>query len=109
MWWSAKRIFFGSELQLVLEHRLDPQLVGEPRQHRLAEHLPTLREGLQRREQDALELHERLLIEDDVVDVLDPNSCALAAELDGEHRKAVVVFDAREALFLAGGDRARHP
>ena len=87
----------------------DPQLVEHPGDHRLAENLPGLRIGLQHGRQIAVELAERLLVEDHVVDVGALDASAFQAELDGLVREVEVVLDAREALFFGGGDQLAVP
>ena len=46
-----------------------PNLVPHPRHHRIGEGSPRPRIALHGGEQDALELHERLLVEHDVVEI----------------------------------------
>ena len=57
----------------------------------------------QRHGQDALELEDRLLVEDDGVEVGGRMPGLLEAVLDGERGERGVVLLAAEALFLRGG------
>ena len=53
---------------------------------------------------ETVELQQRLVVEDDVVELLDLEAGLLQAVVRRVRREAVVVLDAREALFLRGGD-----
>ena len=83
----------------------DPELVDHPGNHRLAEDLVGLRIGLQRRHQDAVELAERLLEEDNVVQIVARDAGLLQAELDGLLGKIEVVLLAGKALFFRRRDQ----
>ena len=50
-----------------LDVMLDPQLVTEPGDHRLAEHAIGVRKGLHIGEQEPFEFHERLLEKDHII------------------------------------------
>ena len=56
-----------------------------------------------------LEFAERLLVKNDVVQVAGRDAGFLQAELDGSLRKAEVVLDPGEPLFLGGGDQLPVP
>ena len=101
----AEQNLVGRNAQLRGDLRADPQLVDHPGDHRLAKDLVRLRIGLQHGHQDAVELAEGLLVEDDVVQVAGLDARALQAELDGLVGKVEVVLDAAEALFFGGGDQ----
>ncbi len=100
----AEQDLARGDAQPLADQRLDPQLVGDPATHRLAEHAGRTRKGRERREQQPLELHERLLVEHHPGDVVNGDAGASEHEVDGERGEAVVVLDTREALLLAGGD-----
>src|SRR5262249_20140960 len=53
--------------------------------------------------QDAVELLEGLVVEDDVLEIGGPDAGLLKAISDGLARKGVIVANAGEALFLCGG------
>ena len=103
-WCSLNRIF-----RAAMPSRL--RMCSSPRACRAARwswrrrNLPRPRDRLQRGGQDALELHERLLVEDDVVE-----SCAVIPACSRQNwmaslGKAGVVLLAREALLLRRGDQ----
>src|SRR5436190_13491506 len=54
--------------------------------------------------QDAVELVERLLVKRDVIELLRGNAACAQAVVDGVARVSLVMFLAREALLLRGGD-----
>ena len=54
--------------------------------------------------QDAVELHERLLVKRDVVEFLRRDAAFAQAILDGVPRKSRVVLLSRETFLLRGGD-----
>ena len=85
----------------VLAH---PELVAHPRHHRVRERTAGARVALQRGQQDALELHEGLLVEDDVIQVLCAHAAGFEAVADCTLGKPRVVLLTREALFFGGGD-----
>ena len=87
-----------------LQQVLDPQLVAEPGDHRLAEDFVRPGEHLHARQEQALELHERLLEEDDVVEVVGRDAGRLQAEVDRALRELEVVLLAAEALLFGRGD-----
>jgi hypothetical protein len=88
--------------ELLLQQVLHPQLLREPGVHRLAEDGPRSRERRERGGEDALELDDRLLVEDDQVEVVRGDAGALQAELDRELREARIVLHPAEALFFRG-------
>ena len=90
--------------EVLADQPFDPELLREPLDHRLAEDPEGSRIGRQRRHQDAVELDERLLVEDDPVEILAPELAGPEAELDRVDRKARVVLDPREAFLLSGSD-----
>jgi hypothetical protein len=59
-------------------------------------------EGGQRGLQDPLELQQRFLIEDQVIQILTAESGKVQTEIDGVLRKAVVMLLAGEAFFFGG-------
>ena len=68
----AEQDLLRRNAQLGRDLRADPQLVDHPGDHRLAKNFVRLRIGLQHAHQDAIELAERLLVEDDVVQISPP-------------------------------------
>ena len=91
--------------QSLLDEGADPQLVEEPRHHGLPEQPGRPRKHLQRRHQDALELHEGLLEERHVVELRTADTLGGQHGLDRLHGELVVVLLARETLLLG---RAHH-
>src|SRR6516165_8263625 len=87
----------------VQEDRFDPKLFAEPRDHRLAEHLPGSGKRAQLRQQDAFELGEGLLVEDEIVQIVSRDPGFPQAISDSLHREAVVELDPAEPLFLRRG------
>ena len=85
------------------DQSLDPELLSEPLDHRLAEDSEGSRIGRQRRHQNAVELDKGLLVKDHPVQILPTQSSGPEAELDGSDRKVRVVLDPREAFLLGGG------
>src|ERR1041384_4833538 len=69
-----------------------PELVAHPANHGVAEGSPGSRIGRERRHQDALELDEGLLVEDDVVEIVDTDARRLETEPDGALGIAGVVL-----------------
>ena len=98
----------GVDAERLADAVLHPELVEQPRGHRLAEDARRAWRRGERRTEDALELHERLLEEHDVVELRRSD----APGASGRSRmarcgKAEVVLDAREPLLFGGGDQ--HP
>src|SRR5262245_17268135 len=87
------------------DERAHPELFVHPRHHRVGEGAPGAGVALQRGEQDALELYERLLVEDDVVEVSRGESTLLEAELDRSFGETRIMLLPRESLLLGGGDQ----
>ena len=65
-----KEQLFIRDIQIGENLPLDPQFLVEPGDHGFAKNLPGLGKRLERREQDPLELEQRLLVEDHVVEIL---------------------------------------
>ena len=95
----------GWNVQLLTDQVLHPQLVQQPGRHGVAEDLPRLRHHLHGGRQDALELDERLLVEDDVVEILGSDAGRFQAVADGQAREIGVVFLAAEAFLFGGRDQ----
>ena len=93
----------GSGAELAHEQLLLKELLLEPQGHRHAERGNAPGRVRQVGLEQSLEFHERLLVEDDVADVVERD--ARLAEAIGHRTRGVsaVVFLAREALFLGGG------
>jgi hypothetical protein len=90
--------------QFLRQQILLKQLFLQPQRHRHAERRkPAWREG-DVGFQQPFEFQERLLVEDDVIDVVDADAAEFQARRDGVMRKRRIVFAAREALFLRRRD-----
>ena len=92
-------------VQLLMDQVLHPQFLQQPGGHGVAEHLPRLRHYLHGGGQDALELDERFLVEDDVVEFLRGDAGRFQAVADGQARKIGVVFLAAEPFLFGGCDQ----
>ena len=102
---SAKEDLLRGDPDPLADQALDPELLGEPLDHRLAKEPERPGERLKRRHQDAIELQEGLLVEDHPVQILRPELARPKAELDGPEREPRVMLDPREAFLLrCGGD-----
>jgi hypothetical protein len=60
----------GLDVEPIADVITYPELVAHPGHHRFGERLPGSRVALHGGEEDALELHKRLLVEDDVIEIL---------------------------------------
>ena len=87
----------------------DPQLVDEPGRHRVLEHPRAARERAHRGRQDALELQERLLEEDDIAEIGCIDAGLGHDVADGVRRELRVMLAAREAFLLGGGHELTIP
>src|SRR4029079_3689642 len=85
---------------------LHPELVEEPRGHRLSEDRAGARRRGKHRRQDALELDKRLFEEDHAIEIPAAQASFTEAEANGAIGKVEVVLDPREALFF--GSRHEH-
>src|SRR5690606_32098647 len=83
---------------------LHPEPLAEPRRERARELRQARQELAEVGREDPLELPERLLVEDDVVDVRHRQPRLLEAEPRRLDRERGVVLDAAEALLLGGRD-----
>ena len=81
-----------------------PEAVRDPERHRLPERGEPARRVLEIRLEEALELHERLVVERHVVELLGGEPSRLEAVARGVRGKLRVVLLAGEALLLRGGD-----
>src|SRR5436190_1579426 len=95
------------DAQRVADPILHPQLVEQPRRHRLPENAYGLWNFGEGRLQDPIELHEWFFEEGDVVQVLPANARFIETELDRARGKPEIVFHAGEALLL--GSRQQRP
>ena len=86
--------------QLVRQHLALEQLLARPHRKRGRKGAKAARRQGQVGLEQALELQERLVVEDDVVDVLERHPAGLEAVFDGLSGKGRVVAHAREALLL---------
>ena len=89
----------------LLDQPFDPELIGEPGDHGLAEDLMGAGEELEARDQQALELHEWLFEEDHVVEVGSARLAHPQAEIDRMLRELIIVLLAREPLLLGCRDQ----
>ena len=87
-----------AKLSRRVEFLLEPE--GEPHEEELEPRGRVRDVGLEQ----ALELQERLVVEDDQVEVAFPDACFLEAVVDRVLREAIVVLLPRETLFLRGSD-----
>jgi hypothetical protein len=81
------------------------QLLLEPHRHRHAERGEALGRERQIGLEQTLELQERLVVEGDVIDLVEPDAALGQAVLDRFLGKARIVLLAREPLFLGGGEK----
>src|SRR5580704_12933334 len=86
--------------QLRLQRARDPELVEHPSNHRFTKHLQRLWIGLQDAGQDAVELAERLLEKNHVIQIPAIDACLAQAELDGIGGEIKVVLLAGKSLFF---------
>ncbi len=96
-----KEHLLGGHAHLVHQNVLDPQLLIEVADHRLTENLPRPGKGAQGAQQDTLELDKRLLVKDNIVEILSRDTRRLKTELDRMARETIIVLLAGEALFLS--------
>jgi hypothetical protein len=82
----------------------DPQLVAQPRDHRLPKDPIGARKGLHIGEQEPFEFDERLLEKDDIIQISRVYARSPQAEMNRLLRKLVVVFLPCEALLLGSRD-----
>ncbi len=90
--------------QLAEEVRLEEQFLAQPHRHGQPERPEASWREREIRLEQPLELHERLLVEHDAIDVAQRDGCLGEARLDAPAREARVVPDAAEALLLRGGE-----
>src|SRR5215813_948949 len=79
-----------------------PKLFVKPGDHCFAKHADSARIRSEHRHQNALELHQWLLMKNHVVQITCFDTGLLQTELDGELWKAVIVFLAAETLLFSG-------
>ena len=91
-------------LQRLYEQVALKQLLADPQRHRLAERGEAARREGEVGLDQPLELEERLLVEDDLVDRRAVAARGLQAIAQRMRRKPGVVLDAGEALLLRRGD-----
>ena len=92
--------------QLLHEQVFQKQLLPQPQRDRHAEGPVASRREAQIGLEQALELHERLVVEHHSVEIPQRDAALGQAVADGVKREARVVLLARKALFLRGGDDA---
>ncbi len=94
----------GKAFQLLAQQPLLKQLFLEPDRQRHAERGETPRREGEIGFEQPLELEERLVVEDDVIDVAGSDFGFVQAILDGVTRETRIVLLAGEALLLRGCD-----
>ena len=100
------RFVVVAEAYLLLSTKLsldligDPQFLAEPQGHRHQVRAQTTGGGGEIAFEQPLELHERLFVEVNDIHLADRDTRFFQAIRDGERRKSMVLFLAREALFL---------
>src|SRR6266536_1447818 len=92
------------QLEMLPGDRPDPELLREPCLHRAQEHPPRARKAVHLREEEPLELQQRLFVEDGVIESFWRDPSFLQTICDRVHREAAVVLAPREALLLRRGD-----
>jgi hypothetical protein len=105
----AEQDLLGRDAESFLDQLLDPELVAEPGDHRFAEQWVRARNLLKAREQQPLELDERLLEEHYIIEIARRELARSQAELDRIARELVVVFLPREPLFFGRGEHLPIP
>ena len=105
---GVRLVVFGEEhlapkVDLLADDARYPELFLEPDRHRLGEGGQGARKGRQVGEENSLELHERFVVEDHVVEIAHLQSGLFEAVLGRVTRKPGIVFLARESLFVASG------
>jgi hypothetical protein len=93
-------------LQLAAQQVFLKQLLADPERNRRGERAKTTRRERDIGFEQPLELQERLLVEDDIVDFLERDLRMLEAITDRVLRIARIVLDACEALLLGRGNNA---
>src|SRR5918912_816608 len=86
--------------ELVAQDVLLEQLLARPYRDGFGERAESARRKGQIGLQQALELEERFVVEDDVIEFLDREAASREAVIDGSGGKIGIVPFAREALFL---------
>src|SRR5689334_363771 len=94
----------GIWLQRIREQLLLKELFADPQRHSHLERTEAARRKRQVRFEQSLELQKRLVIEDDVIDILQRHPAFREAILHRVMGEAGVVFFPAEALFLRGCD-----
>ena len=100
----TEQYFLFADAELSLESCTNPKFVDHPRNHGLTKYCPRLAISLEGGHQNAIEFAERLLKEDDVVQILPIDSGLIQAESNCMFWKAVVVLELRESLFFCRRD-----
>ncbi len=93
----------GHRGELPAQQRLQVKLLLEPYRHGRQKRAKAPRRISDVRLEQALEFEQRLVVENDVIDVFEADAGFAQTVLDGAARKAGVVLAAREALLLGGG------
>ena len=91
----------ATQPQFASDLALQPQLPRQPIGHRREEPAQAARRGCQRRDKQPLKLHQRLFIEDDVIDFLDRDARFIQAPADRLMRERRVSLHPREPLLLS--------
>src|SRR5579884_2842924 len=101
----GKQNLIAADPKCRLESACNPQFVKHPSDHRLTEDPPGFRIRLQHAAENAVELPERFLKEDDVVEIARFDAALLQAKLNSICGKTEVVLDAGKALLFRGGNQ----
>ena len=101
---SLPVVFGGKVFQLTPEQRLLEELLSQPDGHGHGERAEASRGEGEVGLEEALELQERLVVEGDVVDLIEPHTRLGQAVRDGVPGKAGVVLLATEPLLLRRRD-----
>ncbi len=97
------------EREVPLDVVTGPEFLGQPDRDRLAEGGERPGKGREIGHQDPLELHERLVVETHVVEVLDADAAGPQAVVHRMVRETGVMLLAREALLRRGRDHLAVP
>src|SRR5438477_244349 len=81
-----------------------PKLFFHPQRHRFQERPESRRRVVEISFQQPIEFQQRLIVKADIVQLIRGDAGLFETITSGMQREIMIVFDAREALFLSGGD-----
>jgi hypothetical protein len=84
-----------------LDQMFDPKFIPEPSDHRFPEDAMRAGKHLHARQEQPLELDERLFEKDHIVKLLSLDAAQSQAKIDGMLRKLVVMFLSGKSFFLS--------